>query len=86
MGLLPAACCMYLHGIYLCIPDGVISFLFLSDREARGPRITTTLLAKTQIHACGKGIVLVWRSSGLQGIGVQLSICIVQLGKTFVAK
>lgn len=45
MGLLPAACCMYLHGIYLCIPDGVI-FSFLSDREACGPRIMTKTVSK----------------------------------------
>lgn len=42
---------MYLHGNYLCIPNGLISFL--NNREALGPRITTRLLEK-MLKMCEK--------------------------------
>lgn len=44
--LLTAACCMYLHGNYLCIPNGLTFPFFFNHGEALGPRITTRLLEK----------------------------------------
>lgn len=44
IGLLTAACRMYLHGNYLCIPNGLTFAFFLNPGEALGPRIPSRLL------------------------------------------
>lgn len=89
--LLTAACRMYLHGNYLCIPNGLtFPFFFKPRRGSRSENNYKTVRGDAENVCEYMGLIILVTSSGkdlrAEGSRVQLFICIVHLGNTFVAK